>query len=736
MKHFDLRLRSRRTAIVATIAFILSIVIGFDAHAAGPNLLPNSTFAQADPTDATLPLNWHRGGWGNNQPTYTYPVQGVNDAFAVRVAITSRTNGDAKWYTDPVAVTAGDSYLFSDRYQASVPTFVTAEYRLNSGAIQYQDLLTLAATTGTWAEVRVNITIPANTASVTIYHLLNQVGSLTFDAPSLTKNDPIVPPPPDPGNFIVNGSLETPSAADASIPQGWIKGGWGTNQATFTYPVAGNTSTRAAAITISSYTNGDAKWSFTPIATTSMQTLVYTDSYKATVPTFLTADYLMNDGSHRYVDLASLPAAASWGQAQATFTLPTGIQSVTVFHILNRAGTLTIDTARLAIPGPTPPPDPTNLIVNGNLHQASPMDPHTPVAWTKGGWGTNQGTFTYPVAGVNGTNGIQVALTSYTNGDAKWVFDAVPVTAGLIYRYSEFYKATVPSFITVRYDFPDGSSSYSDLLHPGVTSTWAALHVDVSPPTGARSMTIFHLIKQVGTLTASGFLLPQPSSSSTSKFSEGMVSFSFDDGYLSGYDVARPILNQAGIKGTFYLVNDYLDGTDEFYMNTAQALALNNDGHEIGGHTRTHPFLTQITQAERNDEIIAARQDEIAMGFTPMETFAYPYGEYNDAVIQTLRNAGYIGARSVNSGFNDKLSNPFLLMDQHIESSTTLLQVQAWVEQAKANKTWLVLELHQQDYSNDQYSNTPENFQAIVNYIKSSGIKTVTMREGVRLMQP
>ena len=214
-----------------------------------------------------------------------------------------------------------------------------------------------------------------------------------------------------------------------------------------------------------------------------------------------------------------------------------------------------------------------------------------------------------------------------------------------------------------------------------------------------------------------------------------MVSLTFDDGYLSGYEVARPLLNQAHIKATFYLVNDYLDGSDPFYMNLSQALALNQDGHEIGGHTRTHPFLTELTPQQRADEIIQARHDEIAMGFTPMTTFAYPFGDYNAAAIQDLKTAGYLGARSVNSGFNDKLTNPFLLMDQHVESNTRVTDVEAWIALAKANKTWLILELHQQDYSGDQYSNTPETLQAIIRAIQSAGIKTVTVNEGLELMR-
>lgn len=731
--HLDTLLQA---IILGLMTVALSVALVSKTQAAEPNLLPNGDLLQSDPTNEALPLNWRRGGWGTNTPNYNYPVPGVNDTAAVQVTLTTHTSGDAKWYTNPVPVTAGDNYLFTDQYKATVPTIITAEYHLSSGAIQYQYLLTLPAAS-TWTEARTNLTIPPNVISATIYHLLDQIGDLTFDTPTLTKNDPITPPPPDPENLIANGSFETTLPNDANTPQGWSKSRWGTNQANFIYPVTGNNSVKAAAITISSHTSGDAKWSFPPIATTTARTLIFRDYYKATAQTHVTVDYLLNNGSHRYVDIAILPPAPDWTQAQISFTPPEGIQSLTIYHLLNRIGTLTIDSAHLSVAHETipPPPDPANLIVNANVNQASPINPQLPLAWSKGNWGTNQAVLKYPVAGTAGMNGLEVSLTSHTTGDAKWTFDPIPVTPGLIYRYAEYYKATIPSIITARYDFAGGISAYADLMRPNPASEWTLLQASVSPPSGTQKMTILHRINQVGTLTTSGFLLPQPSASSTSAFSEGMVTLTFDDGHISAYDVARSRLHQAGIKASFYLMNDYLTGENPFYMSTTQALALNNDGHEIGGHSRTHPFLTQLNPTQLRDETIVARQELLALGFTPVDTFVYPYGDYNNAVIDSLKTAGYIGARSVQPGFNDKLTDPFLLMDQHIESDTTPGQVQTWINQAKANKTWLILELHQQNDSGNQYSNTPETLQAIIDSIKNSQIKTVTLHEGLRLMQ-
>jgi hypothetical protein len=101
-----------------------------------------------------------------------------------------------------------------------------------------------------------------------------------------------------------------------------------------------------------------------------------------------------------------------------------------------------------------------------------------------------------------------------------------------------------------------------------------------------------------------------------------------------------------------------------------------------------------------------------------------------------VKDAGYIGARSVFQGFNTPSSNKFAILDQHIQSNTTVAQVRQWVDQALAEKKWLVIELHEQIVGGEQYSNNPAVLQGIVDYIVQTGIPVVTMSEGVKLMKP
>ena len=74
---------------------------------------------------------------------------------------------------------------------------------------------------------------------------------------------------------------------------------------------------------------------------------------------------------------------------------------------------------------------------------------------------------------------------------------------------------------------------------------------------------------------------------------KGAVSLGFDDGCPSHLSVAVPALNARGFKGTFFLMSG--DGSWSPDWNAWRDVAA--QGHEIGSHTKTHPWLTRIPLA-------------------------------------------------------------------------------------------------------------------------------------------
>jgi len=71
------------------------------------------------------------------------------------------------------------------------------------------------------------------------------------------------------------------------------------------------------------------------------------------------------------------------------------------------------------------------------------------------------------------------------------------------------------------------------------------------------------------------------------------------------------------------------------------------DGFTIANHSLTHPFLEQIPLETARREIVEGRQRLQQFFSQPVLGFAYPFGTYNKTVMNLLREAGHVYARTV-----------------------------------------------------------------------------------------
>jgi peptidoglycan/xylan/chitin deacetylase (PgdA/CDA1 family) len=253
-------------------------------------------------------------------------------------------------------------------------------------------------------------------------------------------------------------------------------------------------------------------------------------------------------------------------------------------------------------------------------------------------------------------------------------------------------------------------------------------------PDNAVSLTVFHLINSIGSLTVDNFSLTE--AVVNGGFDQGFVSLNFDDGWLVTFQNALPILNAAGLKSTQYIITDGFQDTAE-YVSPAQVLAMQASGHEIGAHTKSHPHLISLNDSQIQDEVVGSRDVLLAAGVNSVTTLDYPYGEYNPAVVNIVKNSGFTGARTVDDGFNIKTDDPYLLKAEAVtEASTTIDQIKGWIDSAKADKTWLILVFHQIDHSGDEYSATPELLQQIVDYLVQQNVPVKTNAEGISELTP
>jgi peptidoglycan/xylan/chitin deacetylase (PgdA/CDA1 family) len=145
-----------------------------------------------------------------------------------------------------------------------------------------------------------------------------------------------------------------------------------------------------------------------------------------------------------------------------------------------------------------------------------------------------------------------------------------------------------------------------------------------------------HGYRSISLLEAAGCLR------SKKPFPDRCFIVTFDDGYESVYKEAFPVLQEHGLSATTFLTV----GEPEV-MNTAYRLPSLNGrrmlswteiremkrwGMEFGAHTLTHPDLTCIPRKQMESEICDSKKMiEDALG-TPVSSFAYPLGRYNNPV--------------------------------------------------------------------------------------------------------
>lgn len=138
----------------------------------------------------------------------------------------------------------------------------------------------------------------------------------------------------------------------------------------------------------------------------------------------------------------------------------------------------------------------------------------------------------------------------------------------------------------------------------------------------------------------------------------------FDDGFLGVYEHALPLLAAMEWPATVFLVSGLIGKADSWtgrenpsgktypLLGPREIAEMARGGFSFHSHTRSHPDLRALSRDALEDELAGARRDlEDLLGHA-VPYLAYPYGWYDDKVLQAARDAGYTAAFSVQPGFN------------------------------------------------------------------------------------
>lgn len=123
---------------------------------------------------------------------------------------------------------------------------------------------------------------------------------------------------------------------------------------------------------------------------------------------------------------------------------------------------------------------------------------------------------------------------------------------------------------------------------------------------------------------------------------------SYDDGVYEDYKFVK-LLNKYKLKGTFNLNSGLFGTTNRIPKNEIKELYK---GHEIAIHTVSHPSLPDLTKQEIINEVIKDKNDLEEISGYEIFGMAYPFGTYNDTVIDVLCEKGILYSRTVNDTHN------------------------------------------------------------------------------------
>src|SRR6195256_5382089 len=137
------------------------------------------------------------------------------------------------------------------------------------------------------------------------------------------------------------------------------------------------------------------------------------------------------------------------------------------------------------------------------------------------------------------------------------------------------------------------------------------------------------------------------------------VCITFDDGCETDLIAAAPVLREFGARATFYLTAGFL-GTPG-YLTADQVRQLDSLGFEIGCHSMTHPYLSDLSDAELGREIVDAKLHiERILGHA-IEHFSCPGGRYDERTLATARRAGFRTVANSRFHANSSSTSPYEL---------------------------------------------------------------------------
>ena len=151
---------------------------------------------------------------------------------------------------------------------------------------------------------------------------------------------------------------------------------------------------------------------------------------------------------------------------------------------------------------------------------------------------------------------------------------------------------------------------------------------------------------------------------------EKSIIITFDDGHMSNYTRAFPLLQEYGFVATFFVTVRNIDSPDG--MTWQQLREMADSGMSIQSHTMTHPFLSDLSSEQIRRELGESRsilEDKLGK---PVNFLALPGGRYSSTARKIAEAVGYQAVCTSKVGYNTLNTDLYSLRRWTVKRNTSI----------------------------------------------------------------
>ena len=213
-----------------------------------------------------------------------------------------------------------------------------------------------------------------------------------------------------------------------------------------------------------------------------------------------------------------------------------------------------------------------------------------------------------------------------------------------------------------------------------------------------------------------------------------LVSFTFDDVPDTAYTNGAAVLEQCGVRGTFYIAAGTCGvlGPEWRVIERDQVRALHQRGHEIGCHTFSHVGVDRLDaraleqECSRNRELL----EELCPGIA-VTNFCYPFGR--PAFARKLQLAkSFASCRGVYEGINAGTIDLALLRVVELYDRTlTADKLRRVLDETCERKGWLIFYSHDVADPPSWIGCSPELLRTVIKAAQAAQLRCLPVRDAL-----